>query len=169
MIQFGNGPWGGQLNHPTSRIVIIIAMNEILSIFRDGGPVMWPILMLSVIGLSVIINKLIEFHKFFKNTAKAEDPQAELDRLQRGFGFVSTVITAEPMLGILGTVTGIIKTFGALKVAASESPLAATAGIGEALITTAAGIVAALILLFPYNYLLGQLQKAATRLEKDAA
>ena len=56
------------------------------------------------------------------------------------------------MLGILGTVTGIIKTFGALNAAAGAAdPLAATAGIGEALITTAAGLVAALVLIFPYN------------------
>ena len=56
------------------------------------------------------------------------------------------------MLGILGTVTGIIKTFGALNASAGAAdPLAATAGIGEALITTAAGLIASLILLFPYN------------------
>ena len=47
--------------------------------------------------------------------------------------------------------TGIIQTFGALDGAAN--PLAATAGIGEALITTAGGLVASLILLFPYNVL----------------
>ena len=65
---------------------------------------------------------------------------------------VSTIITAEPMLGILGTVTGIIKTFGALNASSGAAdPLAATAGIGEALITTAAGLVAALVLIFPYN------------------
>ena len=46
--------------------------------------------------------------------------------------------------------------------------MAATAGIGEALITTAAGIVAALILIFPYNFLLGLLAQAAARLERDA-
>ena len=72
----------------------------------------------------------------------------------RGLVVVSTIITAEPMLGILGTVTGIIKTFGALNASAGAAdPLAATAGIGEALITTAAGLIASLILLFPYNAL----------------
>ena len=73
----------------------------------------------------------------------------------KGLNLVSTIITAEPMLGILGTVTGIMQTFGALNGAdgAAANPLAATSGIGEALITTAAGLVAALLLLFPYNWL----------------
>jgi biopolymer transport protein ExbB len=57
------------------------------------------------------------------------------------------------MLGILGTVTGIMRTFRALGADAAASPMAATAGIGEALVTTAAGLVASLILLFPYNVL----------------
>jgi biopolymer transport protein ExbB len=56
------------------------------------------------------------------------------------------------MLGILGTVTGIIRTFSDLGSATGISdPLAASAGIGEALITTAAGLVACLVLIFPYN------------------
>ena len=105
-----------------------------------GGPVMWPILALSIIGLAILIYKAIEFRSG-RRTAK-------------GLEIVSTIITAEPMLGILGTVTGIMETFGAIGAAkASGDPMAATAGIGEALITTAAGLVASLVLLFPYNML----------------
>ena len=66
------------------------------------------------------------------------------------------------MLGILGTVTGIMQTFGALNGAdGAANPMAATRGIGEALITTAAGLVAALILLFPYNWLDDQVEEDA--------
>jgi len=143
-------------------------VEETFKWFRDGGPVMWPILALSIVGLALILERMMVFAAFFRAKETPGDPQAALDRLQRGFGLVSTIITAEPMLGILGTVTGIIKTFGAFKLAENASPLAATAGIGEALITTAAGIVAALILLFPYNFLLGLLAKAAARLERTA-
>ena len=82
---------------------------------------MWPILALSVVGLAILVWKAFEIH------AGRRDP--------KGLVVVSTIITAEPMLGILGTVTGIMQTFG----------------IGEALITTAAGLIASLILLFPYN------------------
>ena len=62
------------------------------------------------------------------------------------------------IMGILGTVTGIIKTFNALGASEAASPLAATAGIGEALITTAAGLIASLILIFPYNVLAHRLE-----------
>ena len=142
-------------------------LSQLVQSFRDGGPVMWPILILSVVGAAIVFDRLFAFCAFFRSDARHPDPQAELNRLQRGFGLLSTIITAEPMLGILGTVTGIIQTFGALKVSDAASPLAATAGIGEALVTTAAGLVATLILVFPYNVLLGLLAKAAARLERE--
>ena len=113
-------------------------MMKLIDWFVKGGPVMWPILALSVVGLGILIWKACEL--------KAGRRDA------RGLVVVSTIITAEPMLGILGTVTGIMQTFGALNGAdGAANPLAATSGIGEALITTAAGLIASLILLFPYN------------------
>jgi len=142
-------------------------LTDMIQAFRDGGPVMWPILALSVLGVAIVFDRLFAFAAFFRSRERASDPQAALNRLQRGFGLLSTIITAEPMLGILGTVTGIIRTFGAFKLSDAASPLAATAGIGEALVTTAAGLVAALVLIFPYNFLLGLLAKAAARLERD--
>ena len=115
-------------------------MKNAADLFLRGGPVMWPILALSVLGLAVLAWKWLEFRAGRRDA--------------RGLAVVSTIITAEPMLGILGTVTGIIKTFSALEAGhGTGNPLAATAGIGEALITTAAGLVASLILLFPYNIL----------------
>ena len=128
---------------------------------------MWPILILSIVGVTIVFDRIFAFAAFFRSRERHPDPQAALNRLQRGFGLLSTIITAEPMLGILGTVTGIIQTFGALKVSDAASPLAATAGIGEALITTAAGLIATLILVFPYNFLLGLLAKATARLERE--
>ena len=113
---------------------------KLIELFQQGGPVMWPILVLSVIGLAILVWKAMEFRAGRKDG--------------RGLGIVSTIITAEPMLGILGTVTGIIQTFGQLNGADGvANPMAATAGIGEALITTAGGLIASLILLFPYNVL----------------
>ena len=103
-------------------------MDRLIELFLAGGPVMWPILALSIVGLAILVWKALEIRGG--------------NRSPRGLVVVSTIITAEPMLGILGTVTGIMPTF---------SSLAATAGIGEALITTAAGLVASLVLLCPYN------------------
>ena len=121
-------------------------MKKLMELFVAGGPVMWPILALSVLGLAILIWKACEIK------AGRKDP--------KGLTVVSTIITAEPMLGILGTVTGIMQTFGALNGADGvANPLAATAGIGEALITTAAGLVASLVLLFPYNVLADKVEE----------
>jgi len=115
-------------------------MMRLIELFEQGGPVMWPILVLSVIGLAILAWKALEFRAGRRDA--------------RGLTVVSTIITAEPMLGILGTVTGIIQTFTQLNGATgTANPMAATAGIGEALITTAGGLIASLILLFPYNIL----------------
>ena len=75
-------------------------MAKLVDIFLKGGPVMWPILALSVLGLAVLVWKAFEF-RAGRRSAK-------------GLVVVSTIITAEPMLGILGTVVGIMQTFGAL-------------------------------------------------------
>ncbi len=144
-----------------------MTFSHLVQSFNEGGPVMWPILVLSIVGVAIVFDRIFAFIAFFRSRARHPDPQATLNRLQRGFGLLSTIITAEPMLGILGTVTGIIQTFGALKVSDAASPLAATAGIGEALITTAAGLIVTLILVFPYNFLLGLLAKATARLERE--
>ena len=121
-------------------------MSKLITMFNQGGAVMWPILVLSVIGLAILVWKALEFR------AGRRDG--------RGLTVVSTIITAEPMLGILGTVTGIIQTFNQLNGADGvANPMAATAGIGEALITTAGGLIAALILLFPYNVLANQVDE----------
>ena len=144
-----------------------MTFSHLVQSFNEGGPVMWPILILSIVGVAIVFDRLLAFIAFFRSRERHPDPQSTLNRLQRGFGLLSTIITAEPMLGILGTVTGIIKTFGAFKLSDAASPIAATAGIGEALITTAAGLIATLILVFPYNFLLGLLAKAAARLESE--
>ncbi len=119
-------------------------MSTVIETFLKGGPVMWPILGLSILGLSILLWKALELRAG--------------NRSARGMVLVSTIITAEPMLGILGTVIGIMQTFGALNGADGvANPMAATSGIGEALITTAAGLIASLILLFPYNWIDAQL------------
>ena len=123
---------------------VLVDMKQIVDLFLKGGPVMWPILALSVLGLAILIWKSLEVRAGRRDA--------------RGLAVVSTIITAEPMLGILGTVTGIIRTFSAIS-AEAANPLAATAGIGEALITTAAGLIASLILLFPYNILVGKVEE----------
>ena len=87
-------------------------------------------------------------------------------RFERGLVILSTVVTAAPMLGILGTVVGIIQSFELLGGDASISdPRQVSGGIAEALITTASGLVVALIALFPYMVFRAQQERATGRME----
>lgn len=86
--------------------------------------------------------------------------------LERYLSFLSTVITAAPMLGILGTVLGIIDSFEVLgDPSATRDPALVGQGIAEALLTTAAGLAVTLITLFPYMAIRAQVNSTLSRLE----
>ena len=74
---------------------------------------------------------------------------------------LDTIVTVAPLLGILGTVLGIIDSFDLLSDAGIQNPQAVLGGIAQALITTAAGLTVAVISLLPMNYFLSRLQKQA--------
>ena len=93
----------------------------------------------------------------------------ELNRFQRGIAVLDTCITISPLLGLLGTVLGMMNTFGALgdgDIAANAGKI--TGGVGEALIATAAGLLIAIIGLLPYNILNSRVEEARHNLT-DAA
>jgi biopolymer transport protein ExbB len=76
----------------------------------------------------------------------------ELDRLERRLSVLATTANVEPMLGFLGTVSGMIKSFGTLATSGLSNPGAVAAGISEALITTAAGLIIAIPAQIAFNY-----------------
>lgn len=79
---------------------------------------------------------------------------------------LSTIVTAAPLLGILGTVIGIIQSFKLLgDQAVLHDPKDVAAGIAAALLTTALGLIVALLTLFPYMIFRGQVDRAMGRLE----
>jgi biopolymer transport protein ExbB len=85
----------------------------------------------------------------------------ELSRFQQGIATLDTCITAAPLLGLLGTVTGMMRTFGALgggDIGAAAGTI--TGGVAEALIATACGLAVAVIGLLPYNYLNARAEQA---------
>jgi biopolymer transport protein ExbB len=92
----------------------------------------------------------------------------ELERAGRFLTVMDTLVTLAPLLGLLGTVTGLMRAF--LSVGNAElSVMAVTGGIGEALIATACGLSIAIIALVPLNYFSGKLARLQFELETAAS
>lgn len=88
--------------------------------------------------------------------------------LERFLNMLGTIASISPLLGLLGTVTGIIKAFDALQAGAAGDPRMLSGGIAEALIATAAGLCVAIPALIAYRYLRGRVEGFVIEMEKDA-
>ena len=108
-------------------------------------------------------------HRKFSMIKAMESAAAEeIKRMRRYMNILDTMITVAPLLGIFGTVVGIITSFELLGSSGIEHPQAVTAGIAQALITTAAGLGIAILSVFPYNYFNSRVENAALSIEKYA-
>lgn len=197
------------------------ALSSAFELFVRGGPVMVPLLLLSLVSLTLILERTVFWMRthsrksvrkweslasrlragdvegaagnagaisgpygwFARETLRrlkddvvfADASARELIEqvrapLERFSTTLSTIITAAPMLGILGTVVGIIQSFGLLGGSRLASdPTLIAGGIAQALYTTAFGLVIALVTLFPYMAFRAQADRAFSRLETFAA
>jgi biopolymer transport protein ExbB len=185
-------------------------------LMQRGGPIMWPLLAMSLLAVTLIVERLwfwlathrpgrlarlrrvealiaggeltlaAELYRDDRSvygrmaqavlTARQEgrpiEPaaaaalDAQRARLERFMPTLSTLITAAPMVGILGTVVGIIASFQILAAEQTTTdPRVVSQGIAEALLTTAAGLLIAIVVLFPYNAFRAQAERALGRLE----
>ena len=183
-----------------------------------GGPVMWPLLALSVLGLTVMIwrwwalrqaaagvptlmkalrtalldgdisqaiaicdrqpgpiSSIVKAGLVRAGRPKEEvelalqDASAhELSVLERGLPILATVAMIAPLLGFLGTVTGMINSFDALASVGLNNPAAVARGISEALITTAAGLIIAIPVQMAYNYFVTNVNGLVRNMESAA-
>ncbi len=197
----------------------VLGSNWLIDKFHKGGPIMWPILIVSIIGLTVVIERIFWWTgRWFRRdpkriekvfTAIEHGDTAEASRLSRGsrdpvlrmmwnglnhqhaslqgalqvaagieikragrfLVVMDTLVTLAPLLGLLGTITGLIRSFSFL---GNEelAVQAVTGGIAEALIATACGLGIAIFALIPFNFFTSrvsnlefELQTAATNLE----
>ena len=183
---------------------------------QDGGPVMWPLLVFSIVALAFIVERFIALRRarinvneFLAKIRKAlivnhsvrdavkiceqyQGPVAsimkagllkygqptdevektienaaiyEMGRLERGLVVLATTANVAPLLGFLGTVTGMIKSFKALAAAGLSNPGLVAAGISEALITTAAGLMIAIPVQLCYNYFMNRINRFVRDIE----
>lgn len=180
---------------------------DILDLFHKGGPAMWPLLVLSVLSLSVIFERLwfwlriltqekeiVErvldaatenweiateiaqkavdqpIGRFLYAPLRLQNSDAETFRLalestaaeevagmRRGEKLLESVIALSPLLGLLGTVLGLIQSLRSIRIGdlGTESTAGVTTGIGESLISTAAGLIVAITSLVFYRLFQG--------------
>ena len=144
-------------------------VNNVLELCRKGD---WDTVREKVAdSKDYIIRILVSgiLHKEF-SMAKAMETAAsdEIKRMRHYLIVLDTMITVAPLLGIFGTVIGIIASFEVLGTTGIEHPQAVTAGIAQALITTASGLGIAILSVFPYNYFNSRAENAALAIEKYA-
>ena len=144
-------------------------VNEVLELCRVGN---WESVKGKVTGSKDYIIRILVsgiLHREFSMSKAMEATAAdELKQMRRFMSILDTLITVAPLLGIFGTVTGIIHSFDVLGTSGIENPQMVTAGIAEALITTAAGLGIAIFSIFPYNYFNSRVESAAIAIEKYA-
>lgn len=181
-----------------------------------GGPVMVPILLGSVIGLAIVIERLwvfrgTQFDTFdfiqavFKNIKEGKFKDAlsiceshiphplaaiykigierrnlplerlekvleqagnnQIQKLEKYLGALVTIVGIEPLLGFLGTITGLIRAFMSWERAGANVTVSLlAAGIYEAMITTAAGLIVAIPLYLFYNYFVSRIKSVSNEL-----
>jgi biopolymer transport protein ExbB len=88
--------------------------------------------------------------------------------LERYLNTLGTIAGVSPLLGLLGTVTGIIKAFNAINAGGGGDPRMLSGGIAEALVATAAGLCVAIPSLIAYRYLRGRVERIVVEMEKNA-
>ncbi len=191
---------------------MLVVTSDLAVLIQRGGIVMVPLLVLSVISLTLIVERAwfwISMHGpgrparlgRLNASLRAGDPtqikkallprrsvygqvarqlleqgasdavaietvETQRPRIDRFMATLSTIITAAPLLGILGTVIGIIQSFNLLGVQETlTDPRTVSTGIAEALLTTALGLVVALVTLFPYMIFRAHAERSIGRME----
>ncbi|MBI4447114.1 MAG: MotA/TolQ/ExbB proton channel family protein [Acidobacteria bacterium] len=187
--------------------------------FQRGGPIMWPLLICSILGAIYVIERSVHFYRLtgetpeifnairealmgrdleqaVQTTEKYKHPVAstlkagllrygksheeiekamqsvalhEIAQLEKGLWILATLANIAPLFGFLGTVTGMINSFEALAEVGLGNPKAVAAGIAEALITTAAGLMIALPVQYAFNHFTNKVNSYTLDMETSAA
>lgn len=158
----------------------------------QGGPVMYLLLFLNIIGFSLLLWKsfsIYDANKNFHQTVKLlkdklnslinidetsiaisilkDEVQMTAHKLEKGLNTIKIIASIAPLLGLLGTVLGILSAFKVISDAGLSNPSLFAGGIAMALITTVGGLIVAIPHFVGYNYLVSALDNYEIQLEKD--
>lgn len=101
-------------------------------------------------------------------TAMESQAMDEAAGMTRFLYALDTIVTVAPLLGLLGTIIGMIRSFDVISLTGLGAPHAVTGGVAEALIATAAGLIVAIFTLIPYNYFNSKAEKTTAEMERYA-
>lgn len=144
-------------------------MDEVLHLAESGD---WPRIKAITQGSEDYVIRVLSvgiLHRDY-DMSKAMEAEAQqmVNRMSQFMSVLDTMITVAPLLGIFGTVLGIISSFEVLGNSGIADPKLVTGGIAQALLTTAAGLGISIIAVFPYNYFKSRIEHAIHVMEKYA-
>jgi biopolymer transport protein ExbB len=164
---------------------------RIFEFLSQGGVIMYILLVLNVIGIALIITKFVLFKREgqsvdltiekMKQTIKNENSTADMStmielskreisvymaKLEKGLNTIKIIASISPLLGLLGTVTGVLMAFRIISQTGATNPADFAGGIAMALVTTIGGLIVAIPNFVGHNYLLGGLDRLEVTIEK---
>lgn len=152
--------------------------DSVARLWSDGGVVLviigvasviaWALLIAKWFGArdrSVVIDEGTEFARSNSRSAVSLWLSAERGRLLHGLGPVEAIAAMLPLLGLLGTVLGMLDTFAVIQVEGTGDPRLLADGIRQALVTTQAGILAVLPVLLIHRFLASRADKTANEVQ----
>ena len=163
-------------------------MNDIMQYIDRGGIIVTVLIRLNILGFSIMLWKLIvltiaRFQKekmlqntldFVKKNNQNFDKKSlqnaldiQIQKLELGLSTVKIIASIAPLLGLLGTVVGVLTAFDAIAQQGLGDPSVFSGGISIALITTVAGLIVAIPHYVGYNYFTGLLDTIELKLEKE--
>ena len=161
------------------------AITDLIMYFHKGGLVMWPLLACSITVIAIAIERFIYYKsvdsgqcaQMLADVAAVAGGKAEksaflesragifMATLRDKLDYLGIIVTMSPLLGLLGTIVGMIGAFSIFNVEAG-APMAITGGIGEALIATAAGLCVAILSLCAHSYFAHRMDNMITDMEQ---
>lgn len=142
-------------------------LDEILAIAEAGD---WQLIREETKGCKDYVIRVLTvgiMHREYDMVKAMEaESQVTIKKMSKFMSILDTMITVAPLLGIFGTVLGIISSFKMLGTSGIADPKLVTAGIAQALITTASGLGISIITVFPYNYFNSRIENAVHIMEK---
>lgn len=160
---------------------------DLLSYIDRGGIIVYILIILNIIGFSIMFWKMFVMFSLKntsdeivesisqkvdvsdeKNTHKVQPLiENEIKKLESGLNTVKIIASIAPLLGLLGTVVGILNAFDAISSAGLGDPTIFSSGISIALITTVAGLIVAIPHHIGYNYFISAIDKYEIKLQHE--